>query len=80
MFQLLFIPSFLAAAITQARAQIELEMQEDKQAKDTMTPEAYEKYAAVKAESRKEHEKFLVEERRHKEKCDAIRSTSFWRF
>jgi hypothetical protein len=46
----------------------------------TMSPEAFKAYMEKYEDSRTAARAAAAEERRHREHCEAIRSTSFWRF
>jgi hypothetical protein len=63
-----------------AVAQIEREQQQIAAAKASLTPQQFGDYMAARVERLEQGQRSATEERRHQEKCAAIRSTSFWRF
>ncbi len=72
MFEMLGVVIGIQCAV----ANIELERKQIAAAKASLPPQQFEEYMAERAA------RFELEtvERRHREKCAAIRSTSFWRF
>ena len=66
--------------ISSEMAAHEEERKSDELARKTLTPEQYDKHRKNMDEFRAERSRKAEEERRHQDVCEAIRSTSFWRF
>mgnify|MGYP000387935256 CR=1 FL=1 len=49
-------------------------------AKASMTPEQFGAWLSARLAFKQKQQAAATEERRHRELCEAIRSTSFWRF
>lgn len=72
--------STVMTALTSAIAVAELEAQRLSVLEKTMKPEDFKAYMAQYEADKAEQRRIDTEERRHQEHCEAIRSTSFWRF
>jgi hypothetical protein len=49
-------------------------------AKESMTPEQFGVWLSARLAFKEKQQAAATEERRHREVCEAIRATSFWRF
>lgn len=67
------------AELMAAIANVEVERRSDELARQALTPGQYAQWRAERDKEKREARERADVERRHRELCDAIRSTSFWR-